>query len=396
MVHCPACGIVPVPEKDLPVLLPEGVKDFIPKGRSPLADVESYISTACPECGGAAKRDPDTMDTFMCSSWYLFRYADPKNDREPFRKSEIAKWLPIDLYIGGAEHACMHLIYFRFFTKVLCDAGYLECDEPAARLFNQGMVKNAAGEVMSKAKGNAVSPTAIFDAHGVDAARVAMAFFAPSDADINWKEEGVQGARRLLARVCDLVDRCGGAACCAPTTAARGAGIPPSPGDREIRRLAHVALQRATEAYETDFAFNTVVARIYELVNAIEKAGAAAPRPEGDRPACGEAVRLLVQVLAPIAPHLGEELWERLGHTKSVFLEPWPAVDPAALAVDEVEIPVQVNGKLRGKVVVPAGAAEAEVRERALADPKVREHLGGRPPKKVIVVPGRLVNVVVG
>jgi leucyl-tRNA synthetase len=390
MVHCPACGIVPVPEKDLPVLLP-AVTDYIPKGRSPLADEPAFINTTCPTCGKPAKRDPDTMDTFMCSSWYMLRYADPKNAREPFAKAEVAKWLPVDLYIGGAEHACMHLIYFRFFTKVLFDAGWVPCDEPAVRLFNQGMVKDAQGDVMSKSKGNAISPASLFAAHGVDASRVAMAFFAPSSDDINWKEEGVQGARRLLGRIHDLVSK---HAAPAPPAAA---APPPSAGKeaKEIRRLAHVLLHRATQAYGEDFAFNTVVSRLYELVNAMEKA-----TPQSwagaDRAAYAEAVRLMTIVLAPLAPHLAEELWAMTGNAGLVAVAPWPAADPAAMAVDEIEIPVQVNGKVRGHVTVPAGAPEAALREAALADPKVRESLQGKTPKKIVVVPNKLVNIVVG
>jgi len=390
MVHCPACGIVPVPEKDLPVLLPD-VKDYIPKGRSPLADEPSYINTPCPACGKPAKRDPDTMDTFMCSSWYMLRYTDPKNDREPFAKAAADRWMPVDLYIGGAEHACMHLIYFRFFMQVLHDDGRVAAREPATRLFNQGMVKDANGEVMSKSKGNAISPAALFAAHGVDAARVAMAFFAPSDADINWKEEGVLGARRLLARIHDLVAAHAGwirnrpPAAAGPEAAGREA--------RAIRRLAHQLLHRATQAYGEDFAFNTVVSRLYELVNALEKADPARGT-EADRDVFAESVRVMTLVLAPLAPHLAEELWAMTGGTGLAAQAPWPEADPAALAVDEIEIPVQVNGRLRGRIVVPAGASEASLRERALEDPKVREHLQGRAPRKVVVVPNKLVNVV--
>jgi leucyl-tRNA synthetase len=397
MVHCPGCGIVPVPDKDLPVLLPD-VKDYIPKGRSPLADEPAFVNTACPQCGKPAKRDPDTMDTFMCSSWYMLRYADPKNAREPFAKEAAATWLPVDLYIGGAEHACMHLIYFRFFMKVLFDAGLVPCDEPAVRLFNQGMVKDAKGDVMSKSKGNAVSPAALFAAHGVDAARVAMAFFAPSSDDISWKEEGVVGARRLLGRIQDFVSR---HAEWIKGLSSRPGTPTPEPGTADpgpaktIRRLAHATLQRATEAYGSDFAFNTVVSKIYELLNALEKTGEPASLGAAERAAVAEAVRLLTIVLAPLAPHLAEELWTMTGHATLVAREPWPAFDAAALALDEIEIPVQVNGKLRGKIVVPAGAPEETLREKALADPKVREALQGRPPKKVIVVPNKLVNVVV-
>ncbi|MFH1023397.1 MAG: leucine--tRNA ligase [Planctomycetota bacterium] len=393
MIHCEKCGIVPVPEKDLPVRLPEDVTDFVPKGRSPLADVKAFMNVPCPTCGKPARRDPDTMDTFMCSSWYQLRYTDPENNREPFGKAEAAKWLPVDLYIGGSEHACMHLIYFRFFMKVLHEEGWVPVDEPVTRLFNHGMVLDAKGEVMSKTKGNVVPPATMMDEYGVDASRMAMAFFAPSDVEILWKEEGVQGARRFIGRVFELVTDNAGWLAAAKRPA--GAAGTLSPAVTEIRRLAHAALKRATEACETDFAFNTAISKTHELVNALERVGDLAARPDVEKAAIREAVEFLVGALSPIVPHLAEELWEKLGHRESVFKTPWPAFDPACLVESEVEVPVQVNGKVRSRLTLPRGIARAELESRVLADPKIRECLSGKPVRKWVVVPDKLVNLVV-
>ncbi len=380
VIHCPKCGPQAVPEEDLPVLLPAGITDFTPRARSPLADSPEFMKAACPKCGGAARRDPDTMDTFMCSSFYLFRYCDPKNAREPWRRAEADRWTPVDLYIGGVEHACMHLLYFRFMTKVLHDAGWLKADEPVVRLFNHGMVYDAKGELMSKSRGNVVSPSEIIDRWGVDVCRLAMLFFAPSDAEIKWKEEGLVGANRFVARLWDLFDGL------APKV--RGVSGP-SAAYKPLRRKLHQAIARMTDACEDGLNFNTAISQIMELLNVYDEAKPD-PKTDDERRALREFAEALARLLAPMAPFLGEEFWSRLGGTKSVFLSGWPAYDAAAAKADEVEIVLQVNGKVRGRFTVAADAPEAEVRARALALPAV----AGRAPRKVIVVPGKLVNVV--
>ncbi len=379
VIHCPKCGAVAVPEKDLPVRLP-AVTEFIPKGRSPLADHPEFMDTTCPKCGGPAKRDPDTMDTFMCSSYYLYRYVDPKNDREPWRGSEIRKWLPVDLYIGGAEHACMHLLYFRFVAKVLHDAGFVPSDEPVVRLVHQGMVCDKDGDIMSKSKGNAISPTEIMDRWGVDVCRLAMFFFAPSDTDIKWKEDGLASANRLVQRLWDFFEEVAPKVKCASG---------PSTAYRPLVRKGHQVLARMTDASENALDYNTVIAQLFEFLNEAEKAKVD-PKTDDERRAMNEVAGIVARVVAPLAPFIGEEFWDMLGGEGSVFKAPWPAYDPEKAKADEWEIPVQVNGKLKGKFTVPAGASDDELKKRALALPA----LEGVTPKKVIVVKGRLVNVV--
>ncbi|MEW6026845.1 MAG: leucine--tRNA ligase [Planctomycetota bacterium] len=395
MVHCPKCGVQPVPEKDLPVLLPE-VKDYIPKGRSPLADEPSFINTKCPKCNGPTQRDPDTMDTFVCSSWYHLRYADPRNDKEPFGKDAVNKWLPVDLYIGGAEHACGHLIYFRFITKVLCDLGYLKFDEPVRRLFNHGMVLDEKGEVMSKSKGNVTSPREIMEEYGVDAGRVAMFFAAPSEAEILWSKNGLVGAQRFLNRVYQLVS-----------------GIATLPNDdvRDTRRIAslsemeelycrkHRTIKQVTEDIEA-LHYNTALSALMELVNHIYEIKTLLKHPTraADYAAFKGIIRKtaerVVLLLSPLAPHLCEEMWQMLGNKESVLKAPWPQYNPSALKLKQVELAVQINGKVRSRITVPTDSAEEDVKKVALADEKVKEMLKGAAPKKVIVIPGRLVNIV--
>ncbi len=379
ITHCPKCGPQPVPEKDLPVRLPD-VTEFIPKGRSPLADHPEFMNTTCPKCGGPAQRDPDTMDTFMCSSYYLYRYVDPKNDREPWRQEEIRKWLPVDLYIGGDEHACMHLLYFRFIAKVLFDAGFVPTDEPVLRLYHQGMVADAGGVTMSKSRGNAVSPQEIMDRWGVDVARLAMFAFAPSDGQIKWKEDGLASAGKLVFRLWDLYEDL------APKV--KGAAGE-SAACRTLQQRAQIVLGRMTDACEHGLDFNTVIAKFFEFLNEVD-AVKPDPKTDDERRAFRGILDLLARAIAPLAPFLGETFWEMLGGSGSVFKAAWPVYDPAKAASDEVEIPVQVNGKLRGKFTVAAGAPDEELKAKALALPA----LAGLTPKKVIVVKGKLVNVV--
>lgn len=389
VIHCPACGPVPVPEKDLPVRLPEGVKDFLPKGRSPLADVPAFVDTACPSCGAKAQRDTDTMDTFLCSSWYLFRYADARNADRAFRRELVDAWCPVDVYIGGAEHACMHLLYFRFVTKVLKDAGFVGFEEPVKRLFHQGMIHGENGEVMSKSKGNAVAAGPFIDRVGVDTARVALLFFAPSGDDIRWSEDGVKGAWRFLNRFWEAMEP---RAPQVRTFAGQAVQVPAlSPAAREVRRRLHAAIQRTSEAFERDYEFNTAIAALMEFLNAFTHPDQALGDDPADGPVVAEACLAVVRLIAPMAPHLAEELWERFGQKGSVLMADWPKADPAALVMDEVELAVQVNGKVKGRITVPSKATEEEVRKAALAHPAV----AGKPVKMVKVVPGRLVNIVV-
>jgi leucyl-tRNA synthetase len=392
MVHCSNCGIVPVPKEQLPVLLPEGVTNWLPKGRSPLSDVPEFVNTKCPHCNGAAQRDVDTMDTFIDSSWYHLRYTDPHNADEPFAPAEAKKWLPIRLYIGGATHANGHCLYFRFFTKVLHDAGYLDVDEPVVRMYHHGMVEDAQGRTMSKSLGNVVSPIDMMRDYGADASRLAMFFFAPSDQVIRWNEEGVIGARKLVQRLFDLVGEFSDVVTAFPADVV---AKPSSAAAKDVRRAAHEVVRRFDAAFDGDLALNPGVAAIYELLNAFPKRDAVAAWPDGDRAAVAESIRLLVKAAAPIAPHLCEELHERLGGKGSVFRESWPAVDPTALKRDEVEIAVQVNGKIRERINVSADADDATLSAAAMAVPKVATEIAGRTPKKVIVVKGRLVNVIV-
>ncbi len=381
-IHCPACGPQPVPERDLPVVLPD-VTEFVPKGRSPLADHAAFMNVPCPACGGPARRDPDTMDTFMCSSWYLYRYVDPKNAAEPWRKSEIEKWLPVDLYIGGAEHACMHLLYFRFIAKVLFDAGYVPTDEPVVQLYHQGMVCDEHGDIMSKSAGNAISPSDIMDQWGVDVCRLAMFAFAPSNIDIKWKEDGLLGAQKLVWRLWNLFE-----ALAPKVRGAAGKGESFKP----LRRQAHLALARMTQAAEGPLDFNTAIAEIYKLINLVDDVKPD-PKSDDEKAAIREVLGITAALVAPLAPFLGEEFHEMLGGADSIFRSAWPAFDAEAAKADELEIPVQVNGKLRGKFVTAPETGEEQM--KALALRAVEASLEGRPPKKVIVVKGRLVNVVV-
>ncbi|HEU4339380.1 MAG TPA: class I tRNA ligase family protein, partial [Planctomycetota bacterium] len=350
-----------------------------------------FMKADCPKCGGPAQRDPDTMDTFIDSSWYQFRYVDPRNDQEIWRKEEIRKWAPVDLYIGGVEHARGHCLYFRFITKILFDLGFCPVDEPAARLFNHGMVCDEKGDIMSKSRGNAVSPAPILEKWGVDVCRLAMAFFAPSEDQIKWSEHGLVGADRFARRVYEFADRV--------------KGFPSGPIDRSkfqpataaAWRKLHQVIRKAIQSYEQDLHFNTVLSHVMELLNLVGSP-AAYERPEmtdEDRRAVRKIAFDVAKILAPMAPFLGEELHRRLGGTGSVFRSEFPALDAEAAKEDVVEIVVQINGKVRGKITVGADAGEDQVREMALAEPSIAKALDGKSPRKVIVVKGRLVNIVV-
>ena len=385
MIHCAECGAVPVPEQDLPVLLP-AVEDFIPKGRSPLEDVDAFMNTDCPSCGRAARRDADTMDTFVCSSWYQFRYTDPHNDRKPFEKEKVNQWMPVDLYIGGSEHAKGHLIYFRFITKVLHDLGYVAVDEPAKVLFHHGMVLDAEGDIMSKSKGNVVSPVTVIDEWGVDIPRLAMLFFAPPHKEILWTEKGLVGAKRFLIRYGNFVRNLAGRG--------RGARAAPkldgiSKTDLDAFRRTHQTIRKVTADIE-GLQYNTAIAALMELLNDLG-------HHESDNSEISDWLgATLAQLIGPFAPHFAEELWETMGRAPSVFEAPWPLWDEAACQENEVTIAVQVKGKLRGTIAVPAGISQDDALALALADEKVKRHVADPGAiRKVIFVPDKIVNIIV-
>ncbi len=380
MIHCPKCGVVPVPDADLPVLLPANV-DLTGVGESPLRQVPEFVRVDCPKCGGAAERECDTMDTFVDSSWYFYRYTDPKNAEAPFSTEAAAAWFPIDQYIGGVEHAVLHLIYCRFWTKVMRDLGLITWNEPAQRLFTQGMVIKD-GKKMSKSVGNVVSPEEMVDRYGSDTARAFSLFAAPPDKDLDWKGSGVEGMSRFLARVYRLTMRHAGSGA-APTTA------PANSADKAVLRKLHQCIQKITADFETRWHFNTSLASIMELTNDLY-----AREEELSPGVLAEVLRKLTLLLEPFAPHLSEELWEALGEPGPVLDIAWPQFDPALVVEDEVEIPVQVNGRMRGKVTVAKGAAQEAVEQAAKADPNIARHLAGVTIRKVIYIPDRMLNLI--
>jgi leucyl-tRNA synthetase len=381
VVHCPSCGIVPVPDDQLPVVLPE-IEDFAPKGRSPLAAATEWVHVSCPRCGGDAERETDTMDTFVDSAWYFMRYADPRNENAPFDRAIVDTWLPVDQYIGGVEHAILHLMYARFFTKALYDLGYVGFTEPFANLFTQGMIYYL-GAKMSKSKGNIINPDDLIERYGADTTRLYTLFLGPPDQDAEWQDTGVAGQYRFLARLWRLVNE---------IVEAHGTGIassaPAEGGGAALVRKAHWAIDKVTKDIGARFSFNTAQSAVHELVGEIQDA-------EG---ASGEQLRFsaatAVSLIHPYAPHIACELWQRLGGER-LWDEPWPAADPAMLARDSVVYAVQVNGRLRGEVEVAADAGEEAVVAAARAVPNVAAHLDGGEVRKTIFVPGRLVNLVV-
>jgi len=397
MIYCKKDGIVPVPEKDIPVILPENVKITL-SGGSPLLEVPEFLNVKCPKCGGPARRETDTMDTFVDSSWYFYRYTDARNDRAPFDSKTAAYWFGeegIDQYIGGVEHAILHLIYSRFWNKFMRDMGLIKNDEPVQRLFTQGMVIKD-GAKMSKSLGNVVTPDEMVTRYGADAVRLYSLFAAPPERDLDWHETGIEGIQRFLGRVYRFVARHAAAARASGETgqAATEQAASANPKARAIQRKLHQTVKRVTDDFKGRWHFNTSVAAIMELVNAMylaeENAG------EGIPPALwAEVQRDLVLLLAPFAPYIAHELWETLGESESLLRAPWPYYDAGLAKEEEIEIPVQINGKLRTRIVVPAASGDETIRERALADEKVSTAIVGKQVVKVIVVPGKLVNVVV-
>ncbi|MCC6618548.1 MAG: leucine--tRNA ligase [Chloroflexi bacterium] len=376
IVYCATHGAQPVPDEELPVILPTDV-DFAPTGVSPLTSHAAFLAATCPVCGGPARRETDTMDTFVDSSWYFLRYCSPHADDAPFHRDEVDDWMPIQLYTGGAEHAVMHLLYFRFFTRALRDLGLVGLSEPTLKLRNQGQILGADHNRMSKSRGNVQAPDELVERYGADAVRAFLMFIGPWDQGGPWSPTGIEGVHRWLAR--------------AWGAALAGGGSARDPdAERALRRAAHAAIGEVT-ADITAMHFNTAVSRLMELTNALVRAREAGL---SGTDAYAEAADMLLLLLAPIAPHTAEELWERRGHAYSIHTTPWPEADPALLAAEVLELPVQVNGKLRDKLVVAAGATADEIERLALASEHVQRYLAGRTPLRVIQVPGRLVNVV--
>ncbi len=389
IIYCERDGIVPVPDDQLPVRLPENVA-ISGEGQSPLAGVPEFVNVKCPKCGGAARRETDTMDTFVDSSWYFLRYLDPHNSKKPFEPELARYWFPVDQYIGGIVHAILHLLYARFVCKVLRDLKFLKASEPFMRLFTQGMVQKG-GVAMSKSKGNVVGAMEMAVKYGADTGRVYTLFAAPPEKDMEWSEQSVEGCARFLKRVHRLVDRH------AATVRGHAAGVgelwKSSEKEKILLRKTHQTLRRATFDFETRWHFNSAIALIMELVNEIhaQEPFAVSVSPQ----VLKEVLELLTLMLAPMAPHLAEELWEMLGHSGGLIKASWPQYRAELAAEEKVEVPVQVNGKLRGKITVEVGLDEESLAARALSDPKVAETIRGKQIVKTIVVPDKLVNIVV-
>ncbi|HEX5482839.1 MAG TPA: leucine--tRNA ligase [Terriglobia bacterium] len=391
IVYCEKCGAVPVPESDLPVVLPANVK-FTGRGASPLAEVAEFVSTQCPKCGGPARRETDTMDTFVDSSWYFYRYTDPKISTAPVNLSAVQYWFPVDQYIGGIEHAILHLIYMRFFTKVMQDIRLVDFREPVARLFPQGMVIKD-GAKMSKSKGNVVDPNQMCERYGADTVRLYMLFAAPAERDLDWSDAGIEGPARFLGRFHRLVMSHAGRL--KSVNSASGSGSSPlNSAERRLLRKTHQTLQHVTEDLEGRWHFNTDVAMMMELANELGDLEAVVEtggiRPEVHK----KSLEYLVLMMSLFTPHLADELWEALGHHEPALRAPWPDYDAALAAEEEIELPVQVNGKLRGRIRVAPEASEEEIRKTAESDEKVAPHVDGKRVVKVIVVPGKLVSIV--
>ena len=392
VIYCPKCGMVPVPDDQLPVVLPEKVA-LVETGQSPLATAPEFVNVKCPKCSEPARRETDTMDTFVDSSWYFYRYTDPHNDKAPFDKAIARHWFPIDQYVGGITHAILHLLYSRFFTKVMRDIGLVQINEPIARLFTQGMVQKG-GVAMSKSRGNVVGAIEMAEQYGCDTGRLYTLFAAPPEKDLEWSDNAIEGCSRFLQRLYRLVD--------AHVERLRGAQslnyekfdiARATPKEKALLRKAHQSLKRITHDFEERWHFNSCVALIMELLNELH---AQEPLADGADPAVIKKVfEIMLLMLAPITPHIAAELWESLGNKGGITKTPWPDFRPGLAAEEEYEIVVQINGKVRAKVVVADGLSENDLRDRVMQDPHVAALVAGKSPAKVIVVPKRLVNIVV-
>jgi leucyl-tRNA synthetase len=385
IVYCDRCGIVPVPEEQLPVELPD-VTDYKPKGKSPLAAAEGWVNVACPSCGEPGRRETDTMDTFVDSSWYFLRYCDARNDAAPWDRAVLREWMPVDQYIGGVEHAILHLMYARFFTKAFADMELLDAQEPFQALFTQGMITRD-GAKMSKSKGNVISPSTYVERYGVDTARCYILFIGPPDQDADWSDEGVEGVHRFLARLWRIGLEAG--------EGAAEAGLPVldadalADADLALARKAHWAIEKVTNDMAGRFAFNTAIAAVMELVNDCYRG-----RESASRDVLRFAVGTAASLVLPFAPHTASEVYAQVAGGRRVWEEPWPVANPALLEADTYELVCQINGKVRDRVVAPANASREELERLAREAPNVRAHLDGQEVVKAIVVPGRLVNLV--
>jgi leucyl-tRNA synthetase len=373
IVYCDDCGVVPVPDDELPLLLPD-VDDYLPKGKAPLASNEEWMNVACPKCGGPARREADTMDTFVDSSWYFMRYVDPHNAEAPFDRDVVDYWMPVSQYIGGIDHATGHLLYSRFFVKALNDFGLLGFREPFARLFHQGWV-TLGGTKMSKTKGNVLGPDDFVAAYGADAVRLYILFMGPADQDMEWTDTGIEGIVRFLRRLWRLV----------PEVVERAPVD--GPGDTALARKAHVTIAKVTDDVMRRFQFHTPISAVMELMNATAD--------DPSAPDARFAVETAVSLVQPYAPHIAEELWTVLGHER-LWEQPWPVADPAMLEQETFELVVQVNGKVRDRFEVGVELSDDELVARALASDRVQAHVDGAKVRKTIVVPRKLVNFVVG
>lgn len=383
VIHCEHCGVVPVPEKDLPVELPYNVQ-FTPDGESPLAKCEEFINTACPKCGTPAKRDPDTLDTFVCSSWYYLRYPDNRNSEKAFDTEWIDKMLPVDKYVGGAEHAAMHLLYARFFTKALRDMGYLHFDEPFLSLVHQGTILGPDGNRMSKSKGNTISPDDYITEHGSDVFRMYLGFgFAYTEGG-PWSDDGIKAISRFISRVERLIET--------SVTLKKGNAGQYGSAEKELDFVRHSSIKGVTEDAEK-FQFNTSIARLMELINALYKYDSSVR--EKNVGLYMAAIIDLLKLMAPFAPHFAEEMWEKLGNEYSIFNQKWPEWDKNALVKDEIEIAVQINGKLKDKIMLPSGLGKEQTEDAAMNDDKVNALIEDKTVVKIIAVPGKLINIVV-
>lgn len=387
VVYCEKCGTVTVPESELPVLLPENVR-FTGQGKSPLSECEDFIHTSCPCCGGPAKRETDTMDTFVCSSWYYLRYCDPRNSEMPFDKAKTDYWMNVDQYIGGVEHAILHLLYARFFTKVLHDLGYLSCDEPFENLLTQGMVLKD-GSKMSKSVGNVVSPEEIIEKYGADTARLFILFAAPPERDLEWSDTAVEGAYRFLSRVWRAVDELKEYASAEVVNAAAL-----TKQEKELRFAVHSSIKKVTEDIER-FSFNTAISSIMEMVNALYRYKEGVSSDDYNNALLSETLHTLIVLLSPFVPHIAQEMWERIGHNDAVAECVWVKADAAALVVNEYEVVVQINGKVKEKIAVSADASQEEMKEQAMASEKIKTFLEGKEVVKVIAIPKKLINIVI-
>ncbi|MBU8933137.1 MAG: leucine--tRNA ligase [candidate division Zixibacteria bacterium] len=385
IIHCDKCGPQPISESELPVVLPQ-VEDYRPKGRSPLADVPDFMNAKCPKCDSAATRDPDTMDTFVCSSWYYLRYLDPHNDTAPFDKEKARRWLPVDLYIGGITHATGHLIYFRFFHKFLQDIGWVDCPEPATRMVNHGMVSDAKGEVMSKSKGNVVSPIEVMNNNGVDVSRLAMFFTAPSEKEVMWSDDFIVGVQKFATnKLFPLIDSYRG-------TKPDLKKLVRIDGLSDYERQIYVKLNQTIKRVTEDFPrlqFNTSIAAMMELLRDYR------PNKVQSDQLNDQIVLKSIQLMAPLTPHLAEDLWSRAGYDESIFKSAWPEYDPAAMVADTIKVAVQINGKLRDTVCVAPEATQDEVETVARNSEKLQAYTEGFEIVKVIYVKGRILNLVV-